>query len=356
VGLVARWRTWRDARKREKRGRDIHAALDRAYAAASVRDIAAEDRLVIFSDHHKGARDGADDFLRCERSYNAALAYYDHLGYHLLELGDVEELWENSIEEITSCYPRTLALAARFQAGSRYTRFWGNHDLAWRDTSLFQEQMGDYGYGQVVPIEALRLVIHDAAGAGQGELFLVHGHQGTADSDRHARLSRFFVRRGWRRVQTLLNRPWNTPAVDWGLRGEHAEHMASWAGARKRVVVAGHTHLPVFFATEEKPEVTPEQVPEPPTGSDPQRAEALRLAWTEWAEAEAERLRRQQPLELRAPCYFNTGCCAFGDGDITGVEISDGDIRLLRWRCDPRTEAQVLGRLPLADLFRLASG
>ena len=31
-------------------------------------------RYIIFSDQHKGARNGADDFLRCERAYNAALA------------------------------------------------------------------------------------------------------------------------------------------------------------------------------------------------------------------------------------------------------------------------------------------
>src|SRR5688572_20608242 len=37
----------------------------------------AEERLVIFSDHHKGARDGADDFAGCEENYAAALGYYD---------------------------------------------------------------------------------------------------------------------------------------------------------------------------------------------------------------------------------------------------------------------------------------
>jgi len=31
------------------------------------------------------------------------------------------------------------------------------------------------------------------------------------------------------------------------------------------------------------------------------------------------------------PCYFNTGCCSYSDGDITGIEIDDGEIRLVRW-------------------------
>jgi hypothetical protein len=29
--------------------------------------------------------------------------------------------------------------------------------------------------------------------------------------------------------------------------------------------------------------------------------------------------------------YFNSGCCCFDDGDITGIEIADGCIRLIKW-------------------------
>jgi hypothetical protein len=53
--------------------------------------------VVIFSDHHKGARDGSDDFAAAEPNYLAALEYYDKLNYHYLSLGDAEELWENNI-------------------------------------------------------------------------------------------------------------------------------------------------------------------------------------------------------------------------------------------------------------------
>ena len=34
------------------------------------------------------------------------------------------------------------------------------------------------------------------------------------------------------------------------------------------------------------------------------------------------------------PCYFNTGCCSFGDGDVTALELSGGRIRLVRWLDD----------------------
>ena len=31
------------------------------------------------------------------------------------------------------------------------------------------------------------------------------------------------------------------------------------------------------------------------------------------------------------PGYFNSGCCCFDDGTITGIEIADGCIRLIKW-------------------------
>jgi hypothetical protein len=31
------------------------------------------------------------------------------------------------------------------------------------------------------------------------------------------------------------------------------------------------------------------------------------------------------------PTYFNSGCCCYSDGDITGIEIADEKIRLIRW-------------------------
>jgi hypothetical protein len=64
---------------------------------------------------------------------------------------------------------------------------------------------------------------------------------------------------------------------------------------------------------------------------------------------------RQQPIELPTPCYFNTGCCSFGDGDITGIELSDGRIKLIRWACDPDAEGEELADMKLTEVFRLVA-
>ena len=52
------------------------------------------------------------------------------------------------------------------------------------------------------------------------------------------------------------------------------------------------------------------------------------------------------------PSYFNTGCCRFSDGDITGIEITGQTISLVKW------DRVTLGRMetismPLAELFAL---
>ena len=31
------------------------------------------------------------------------------------------------------------------------------------------------------------------------------------------------------------------------------------------------------------------------------------------------------------PSYFNSGCCCYNDGDITGIEIEGGRLRLIKW-------------------------
>ena len=50
--------------------------------------------------------------------------------------------------------------------------------------------------------------------------------------------------------------------------------------------------------------------------------------------------------------YFNSGCCCFDDGDITGIEIEAGMIRLIKWQYDgqKKSERVVLGECQLTGL------
>jgi len=344
--------------------REIAEGLNVAFGEAEERELPLETaRLIIFSDQHKGARDGADDFQRCERAYNAALAYYLAMGHSLIVLGDAEELWECEVEEVMPQYRETLALEAEFHRRRRYERFWGNHDSQWSKPKNVKRHLHPIFPGLRLR-EALRLRV-TRADKPLGLLFLAHGHQGTKDSDRFAFFSRLAVRHLWRRAQIKLGVASATPALDWELREHHDRAMFEWArGAPEHpVLIAGHTHRPVFGEGQAEPKLArpPEEAerelePLADDEDDVERVASLK-AELEWAQAEHRRLRNQRPTEVRPRCYFNTGCCSFGDGDVTGLEIADGEIRLVRWPDrDGLPKPVVLEHAPLEQVLQEVQG
>ncbi len=325
--------TQRKYRQRVKDG------LDAAFGRSAERDVdLATAKLIVFSDHHRGARDGADDFWRCERSYRAALGHYFEAGHQLFLLGDVDELWENGPEPVLDAHRETLALEAEFHADGRLERFWGNHDIDWREEREVKKHLAAQFPG-LVAREALRLRVHDG-GETLGVLFLVHGHQGTLESDRFGALSRLAVRYAWRPIQRRFKIASTTPARKWDLRENHDQAMYEWARMHpeKIVLIAGHTHRPVFGRAEE--DSTPERAADDLRrdldelrSSPDASSEALAALRAEYEYARAPSFEKT-PQPLRPPCYFNTGCCSYGDGDVTGLEVVDGKLRLVRWLDD----------------------
>lgn len=349
-----------------KARRIIAEALDAAFQRALEQEQAEGEmvldiqnaRMVIFSDHHKGNRDGADDFRLCEQAYHAALAYYDRLRYTLVVMGDVEELWEEWPETVLKAYPRTLELEGQFHSDGRYLRFWGNHDDAWSHADMVERLLVPaLGGGPLRVREAL--ILHVLDGEKElGRLFLVHGHQGTFDSERIAPLSKFALRYFWRPVQRIVKFSFNTPARDFELRYAHDSAMYFWSQAQEKVVlIAGHTHRPVFKSeshediTRKSLKEVEEKLTKYPDNSKLQEHAAELAAELEWILVR----NRQFPaplIELKKPSYFNTGCCAFLDGDVTGLEFSDGEIRLVRWPDDEdRPRPKVLAQARLKDVF-----
>jgi len=61
---------------------------------------------------------------------------------------------------------------------------------------------------------------------------------------------------------------------------------------------------------------------------------------------------RETAIEMVKPCYFNTGCCSFLDGDVTGIDIADGEIRLVRFPNDrAQPEPEILTSASLGRVF-----
>ena len=78
---------------------------------------------------------------------------------------------------------------------------------------------------------------------------------------------------------------------------------------------------------------------------------------TESARIQAELTRRETEYAgkkytktMAVPSYFNSGCCCFNDGDITGIEIADGEIRLVKWEQETGDAEPVRKILEWAEL------
>ena len=200
-------------------------------------------KLIIFSDHHRGRGNRADDFRQCKRIYHAALGYYLQLDYRLCLLGDVEELWETRLQDAVRIYASTLRLERRFVEQGNYVRFLGNHDETLTSDYVFQH-LSPWVAGEK-PIDSLTVEVTEQ-GAQIGELFLAHGHQGI----HYSALDRLAVRMIWTTVQTLTGTGVGVPSLDFSLRDAYEVVLYDWAaGISEPVVfVCGHTHRPVFMS------------------------------------------------------------------------------------------------------------
>ena len=281
------------------------------------------DKYIIFSDQHKGARDYADDFSFCEKNYLSALSYYQDQQYHLVCLGDSEELWENTLEAVKKHNQKTFELERSFLERGAFVKIFGNHDLYWDNDPLAGFQLEKI-YGKPLKVyEGLILNVEIAAQSLQ--IFLTHGHQGDSQSDGNW-FSKWFVSNVWAPFQSYLRINPNTPAFNNQLKTLHNLMMYEWAAAQDAVLITGHTHQPVFNSLTHLERLYF------------QLTEARRVSDLDMEKKVLEQMAKEQIAGATIPSitplksnYFNTGCCCFSDGDITGLEIADGKISLIKW-------------------------
>jgi UDP-2,3-diacylglucosamine pyrophosphatase LpxH len=243
-------------------------------------------RFVFFSDCHRGDRGRTDVFAPNETLFLYALAYYAEQGFTYVEVGDGDELWQNRrFETVRRAHARTFDLLHRFDRASRLYLLFGNHDIQHRHL----RQMTKDG---ILVRESLRLT-H----AKRGQSILVfHGHQTDPQNDRFAPISRFTVRNVWRQMLRLgLAR-----GIAWteDLSQRHAiekwvidrvrtgktrieQRLVGWSNRQQQMIICGHTHHPASAQYGMAP-------------------------------------------------YFNTGSCV-EPNQLTGLEIENGSIALVRW-------------------------
>lgn len=262
--------------------------LSKIYASAHVVPITDASKIVLMSDCHRGDGGWNDNLSRNESIYCGALEYYFTRGYTYIEIGDGDELWENyDFSAIAEAHKDAFRLLQKFHQSGRLYMMYGNHDMTKKDTKYVQQTLYSYFDGRLrktLPLfenirvyEAL-LLRHDETGR---DIFLVHGHQVDFFNSCLWKLARFLVRHFWKPLEAFgIHNP--TSAARNNKRSSVVENrLASWSQSEDRMIVAGHTHKPVF--------------PEPGSAR-----------------------------------YFNDGSCVH-PRCVTAIEISDGSIMLVKW-------------------------
>jgi len=319
-------------------------------------------RIIIFSDQHRGAKNGADDFMKAETAYLAALDHYFENKFQFISLGDAEELWENTLNQVKKNNTLTFETEKRFILKDKFFKVFGNHDLYWDNSPIASQQLKAI-YGKKlrvfegIIIEKDNKEVHIQKKRTNNPfsifktkpdtddetlpiascpltIFLTHGHQGDASSDGNW-FSKFFVANIWAPLQSYLRINFNTPAYDEDLKTAHNLIMYEWSAKYKSLVlITGHTHQPVFESL-----THPEKLYK-------ELGDALKADKADDAKQIEEEIKRRgrdykttpaQYLTMK-PSYFNSGCCCYRDGDITGIEITYEKITLVKWNINKQRE------------------
>jgi len=308
----------------------IEKALDRAFERAKrlYLDLKKE-KIIIISDQHIGdGKKGSDDFQINKEVYLNALNYYFENGFFLISVGDNEELWECDFDKIFAFNREVYELERKFFLEGRLIRIFGNHDRFWSIKS-FREQNSIFGDMEIIE----SLLIND-------KIFIAHGHQGELESDILWPLSRWIVRYIWKPFQRLTGIPSNSPAQNWKVRDRREEAYYKWAREKRVLFIAGHTHRAMFeslskidrlrMRIEELEKSIPELKEEERERVFEEIQEIKRKIERSLLENRDGKPEKRLEKEIPVPCYFNSGCCIYPNG-MTGIEIENGFIRLVKW-------------------------
>jgi len=252
-------------------------------------------KIVIMSDCHRGDGSWADTFSKNQNIYYAALNYYYNMDYTYIELGDGDELWENyEISDIINQHRDVFVLLSKYINRGKIYFIFGNHDIVKRNKGFERSSK----YRLMRDKDKVDLSLFEKIKFHEGlvlkhtvldkKIFLVHGHQVSLMNDNFWWLSRFLVRHVWRPLELLgVNDP-TSAAKNYKKKEVIETKLIDWVKREKHILIAGHTHRPMF------PEVG------------------------DWP-------------------YFNDGSCIHPYG-ITSIEIANGNITLAQWSVKTRSD------------------
>lgn len=281
--------------------------LDKVYLTSEVIPFDETSKFILFSDCHRGQGNTADNFLPNQTLFFGALEYYYQNGFTYIELGDGDELWENrKFKTIIEVHSDAFWMMSNFYKENRFYMLSGNHDIVKLKPSFTNCNCGSFYcdtsrcHVPLFPGICVREGLILEHKESKKRLFLVHGHQGDLLNDTLWPLARFLVRYVWRSLeligfydQTGAGRPRKA-------KEKIEKQLEAFADQKQNIIIAGHTHRPVF--------------PQPGT-----------------------------------KLYFNDGSCVH-PRCITGIEIQNNKISLIKWSVRTRPDRSLyVGREVLED-------
>ncbi|MGC6431097.1 MAG: metallophosphoesterase [Jejuia sp.] len=264
--------------------------LDNAYKNAKIIDFNDESKFIIFSDCHRGDNSFADDFANNRNIYFHALKQYYAEDFQYCELGDGDELWENlSFSSLLNAHKNVYMLMKSFHEKNRLHMIWGNHDMVYRNPDYVKKHLSTYFDPKVgKEVELFKDIKYNEglvlkhSSTGQ-ELFLTHGHQADWWNYLFWKWSRFLVRILWKPLNVMGIADPTSPAKNYKELIKVEKRTKKWIADNDNLLtIAGHTHRPRF----------------------------------------------PEPGDI---AFFNDGSCVH-PRSITGLEIENGAISLIKWQ------------------------
>jgi len=299
-----------------------------------------KDCLVLFSDHHKGDGSAADDFKKNAALYESALSFYNEKGFKLIVLGDNEELWECSYDQILPIHREIIEKEIKIalvSSNQNKIRIWGNHD---KEVTLWRFRR----FLKAMREKILNNVDHREGLCLGEDIFLIHGHQGRFFEDKAWRVSRWAVHFVWKTIQKIFKIGIDGPAENYEIRDDLEFQYYDWAKKNRVMLVCGHTHRAIFASLThfDRLQIEIRHLKKLLKETSPEGREKLKKE-IDMKKAEREKILRKRAgimprsfakhPEWPVPCYFNDGCCGYTNG-ITCIEIEKQAIRLIKWQRD----------------------
>lgn len=228
--------------------------ISKALREAPILKIDNTSKLIFLSDTHRGDASYADEFARNRNIFAHALKHYYNQGFHFIELGDGNELWENRFfKSIYLAHKNVFQILKQFYDDNRLHLIWGNHDMVYKNPNVVKahyskvkddktDEVADF-MPNLTYYEAIQLH-HTETGK---FILCLHGHQADFMNYVFWKFNRFFVQILWKPLQILGFYDPTSPAKNHKTLIKVERKIKEWIqNHNNHMLIAGHTHRPRF--------------------------------------------------------------------------------------------------------------